>query len=180
MGLGRATGRGGGPGVPEWAMASPQIRLAEPADALSMSDVIERQLRKHVLRGVGREGAQAVLNGATPQALQQNIAAGFQYHVLAAGSDVYGVVGMKPPCHLHHLFVADVMQRQGWGRKLWNMARDGVCLQHSVPPVFTVNASLNSVPFYRALGFDFTGDEQERDGLRVQPMRYVMLGARPK
>ena len=161
-------------------MAVPQIRLAEAGDLLAMSDVIERQLRKHVLRNASREAAQPMLASASVEGLQRHIADGYQYHVLAAGADVYGVVGMKPPCHLYHLFVADVMQRQGWGRKLWNAARDGVCLQHSVPPVFTVNATPNAVPFYRALGFDITGDAQEQQGVSYQPMRYVMLGARLK
>jgi GNAT superfamily N-acetyltransferase len=161
-------------------MAAPTIRPAETADLLSMSDVIERQLRKHVPRGMGREASQALLASASVEGLQRNIADGYQYHVLAAGDMLYGVVGMKPPCHLHHLFVADLMQRQGWGRKLWNAARDGVCLQHSVPPVFTVNAALNSVPFYRALGFDVTGEPQQQHGIPYQPMRYVMLGARLK
>lgn len=161
-------------------MAVPLIRPAEPGDLLSMSDVIERQMRKHVLRHASKEAAQALLASASVESLQRNMADGYQYHVLAAGDAIYGVVGMKPPCHLYHLFVADLMQRQGWGRKLWNAARDGVCLQHSVPPVFTVNAALNAVPFYRVLGFDLTGEAQERHGVSYQPMRYVMLGARLK
>ena len=161
-------------------MASPVIRLAEPADLLPMSDLIERVLRKHVLKDCTREGGAALLKTVAPEVLAQNVADGYTYHVAATGDAIYGVVGMKPPCHLYHLFIADVMQRQGLGRKLWEAARDGVCLQHSVPPIFTVNATPNSVSFYARLGFDLAGDVIERNGVRAQPMRYVMLGARPK
>jgi GNAT superfamily N-acetyltransferase len=115
-------------------MASPVIRLAEPADLLSMSDLMERSLRRHVLKDCSREGSTTLLQSVSPEQLAENLAAGFTYHVAATSDAIYGVVGMKPPCDLHQLFVADVMQRQGLGRKLWHAARDGVCLQHSVPP----------------------------------------------
>jgi GNAT superfamily N-acetyltransferase len=161
-------------------MASPVIRLAESADLLLMSDLMERLLRKHVLKDCSREGGKTLLQGVSPEQLAENLAAGFTYHVAATPDAIYGVAGMKPPCDLHHLFVADVMQRQGLGRKLWQAARDGVCLQHSVPPIFTVYATLNAVPFYARIGFDLAGDVVDRGGVRLQPLRYVMLGARPK
>ena len=161
-------------------MASPVIRLAEPADLLLMSDLMERSLRRHVLRDCSREGVVTLMQGISPEQLAQNLAAGFTYHVAATSDAIYGVAGMKPPCDLQHLFVADVMQRQGLGRKLWQAARDGVCLQHSVPPIFTVHATLNAAPFFARIGFDTAGDVAEKGGVRLQPMRYVMLGARPK
>jgi GNAT superfamily N-acetyltransferase len=161
-------------------MAEAVIRLAEPGDLLAMSDLIERQLRKHVLRDCTREGAAGLVASVDPAVLQRNMDAGYVYHVAAAADMIYGVVGMQPPCHLFHLFVADVMQRQGLGRKLWHTARDSVCLQQSLPPVFTAHASLTAVPFYRRIGFDAVGEPQEQNGVRFQPMRYVMLGARMK
>lgn len=161
-------------------MAEAVIRLAESGDLLAMSDLIERQLRKHVLRDCTREGAAALVASADPVILQRNMNSGDVYHVAAAADMVYGVVGMKPTCHLNHLFVADVMQRQGLGRKLWQTARDSVCLLQSMPPVFTAHSSLAAVPFYRRIGFDVAGELQELNGVRFQPMRYVMLGARLK
>lgn len=161
-------------------MASPIIRLADSADLLSISELFERSLRKHVLKDCSREGGAQLLKSVAPEALAQNIAEGYTYHVAATSDAIYGAVGMKPPCHLYHLFVADVMHRSGLGRKLWHAARDGVCLQHSVPPIFTVNATLGSVPFYARLGFDIAGEAVDRAGVRSQSMRYVMLGARPR
>lgn len=161
-------------------MATPVIRLAESADLLLISDLLERALRRHALKDCSREGGAALLQSVSPEALAQNLAAGFTYHVAATSDAIYGVVGMKPPCDLHHLAVADVMQRQSLGRKLWYAARDGVCLQHSVPPIFTVNATPNAAPFYARVGFDMAGDVTEKGGVRLQPMRYVMLGARTK
>lgn len=161
-------------------MAIPKTRLAEPADIPAMSELLERQMRKYILRDCTREGQQQLLDSVMPAALQANLRAGFEYHVSATSAGLFGVVGMRLPSHIHHLFVADVMHRAGLGRHLWETARDAVCMQHSVPPVFTVNSSLYAVGFYRALGFEAVGEVDTRGGVRAQPMRYVMLGAMPK
>lgn len=161
-------------------MASPVIRLAESTDLLLMSDLMERALRRHVLKDCSREGSATLQQSVAPETIALKLEEGYTYHVAATSDAIYGVVGMKPPCHLHQLFVAEVMQRQGLGRKLWHAARDGVCLQHSVPPIFTVYATLNSAPFFTRIGFDTAGEATEFGGVRLQPMRYVMLGARPK
>jgi hypothetical protein len=58
-------------------MARAVIRLAEPADLPAMAELIERQLRKHVLRGRTREGANGLMASVEPAALQRNMDAGY-------------------------------------------------------------------------------------------------------
>jgi GNAT superfamily N-acetyltransferase len=154
-----------------------EIRVAGPRDLLAMSDLMERQLRRYVLKDCTTpEGRRALLASITPEALQELPRRGYQYHVAASGADVFGIVGMRDASHLHHLFVAESVRGTGMGRRLWEAARDAVCIHATAPPVFTTQSSLYAVPFFRALGFATTGPEEERDGIRMQPMRYVLLG----
>ena len=161
-------------------MARPEIRTAEPADALAMSELMEKLVRRYVLKDCTPEGRRELLASVGPEGLRETMDRGYQYHVAVSGPDLFGVVGMRDASHLYHLFVADSVRRTGLGRRLWETARDEVCMHGTAPPVFTVNSSLHAVGFYKALGFQPTGPEEERSGIRVQPMRYVMLGHGPR
>jgi GNAT superfamily N-acetyltransferase len=161
-------------------VARPEIRSAEPGDALAMSELIEKLVRRYVLKDCTPDGRRHLLASVGPDALRDAIDRGYQYHVATSGTDLFGVVGMRDASHLHHLFVADAARGTGLGRRLWETARDEICMHGTAPPVFTVNSSLHAAGFYKALGFQPTGPEEERSGLRFQPMRYVMLGAGPR
>jgi GNAT superfamily N-acetyltransferase len=161
-------------------VARPEIRTAEPADALAMSELVEKLVRRYVLKDCTPDGRRTLLASIAPEGLKDVMDRGYQYHVAVSGPDLFGVVGMRDASHLYHLFVADSVRRTGLGRRLWECARDEVCMHGTAPPVFTVNSSLHAVGFYKALGFQPTGPEEERGGIRTQPMRYVMLGPGPR
>jgi GNAT superfamily N-acetyltransferase len=161
-------------------MARPDIRTAEPTDALAMSDLLDRLLRRYVVKDCSPDGRRRLLASVAPDALTGLMAQGHHYHVAFTGSDLFGVVGMRGVNHVHHLFVADTLRGSGLGRRLWETARDEICMHGTAPPVFTVNSSLYAIGFYKALGFQPTGPEEERDGIRFQPMRYVILGNAPR
>jgi GNAT superfamily N-acetyltransferase len=161
-------------------MARAEIRTAEPADAPAISELIEKLVRRYVLKDCTPDGRRALLASIAPDALQAALARGVQYHLAASGGDLFGVVAMRDASHLQHLFVVDSVRGTGLGRRLWETARDDVCMHGTAPPVFTVNSSLHAVGFFRALGFQPTGPDEERDGMRIQPMRYVMLGSAPR
>ena len=161
-------------------MARPEIRSAEPTDTLAMSELIEKLVRRYILKDCTPEGRRTLLASVTPEALRDAMERGFQYHVAVGGSDLFGVVGMRDASHLYHLFVVDAARGTGLGRRLWETARDEICMHGTAPPVFTVNSSLHAVGFYKALGFQPTGPDEERSGIRSQPMRYVMLGHGPR
>jgi GNAT superfamily N-acetyltransferase len=161
-------------------VARPEIRAAEPADVPAMSELIEKLVRRYVLKDCTPDGRRRLLDSIGPDALRDAMERGYYYFVAATGPDLFGVVAMRDAGHLHHLFVADAVRGTGLGRRLWETARDEICMHGTAPPVFTVNSSLYAVGFYRALGFLPSGPEEERDGLRFQPMRYVMLGASPR
>jgi GNAT superfamily N-acetyltransferase len=161
-------------------VARPDIRTAEPDDAFAMSELIDKLVRRYILKDCTPDGRRHLLASIAPEALRDAMSRGLQYHLAASGGDVFGVVAMRDASHLHHLFVADSVRGSGLGRRLWETARDEICMHGTAPPVFTVNSSLHAVGFYRALGFQPTGPEDERQGIRSQPMRYVMLGGGPR
>jgi GNAT superfamily N-acetyltransferase len=161
-------------------VARPEIRSAEPGDALAMSELVEKLVRRYVLKDCTPEGRRHLLASIAPDALRNAIDGGRHYHLAASGGDLFGLVAMRDASHLHHLFVADSVRGTGLGRRLWETARDEICMHGTAPPVFTVNSSLHAVGFYKALGFQPTGLDEERDGVRFQPMRYVMLGNVPR
>lgn len=157
-------------------MAKLEIRSAEPADVLAMSDLLDRQVRKYIVKDCTPDGRRALLASISPESLKSLMDEGYHYHVAANGADVFGLSAMRDAGHLHHLFVADALRGTGLGRRLWEAARDAICIHGTAPPIFTVNSSLYAVGFYKALGFLPSGPEEERNGIRMQPMRYVMLG----
>lgn len=161
-------------------MARPDIRSAHPNDAFAMADLMERQVRKHVIKDCTPAGARVLLKSISPEAIVANMNAGYTYSVAETGGALFGLVGFKGVSHVHHLYVAEPLQKTGLGRRLWEAARDDVCMHGTAPPIFTTVSTLNAVGFFRRLGFQPTGPDEDREGVRLQPMRYVMLGGAAK
>jgi GNAT superfamily N-acetyltransferase len=80
-----------------------------------------------------------------------------------------GAAGMSDDGALLHLFVAPAYQRQGLGRRLWELLRDRV-LRAGNPGVFRVNSSVGAVPIYQRFGFRVNGARVERHGGAYVPM----------
>jgi len=84
--------------------------------------------------------------------------------------ELCGVLVVKPPLHLYHLFVRSERQQTGIGRSLLAIA-DRRSVEQTGSPIATVNSSLNAIEAYRRFGFLLDGPEQDHDGVRFQPMR---------
>lgn len=84
-----------------------------------------------------------------------------------------GFIAVRDGRHLFHLFVAPTSQRQGLATRLWRHAMSQASAAPGLPQpaVFTLNASLPAVGFYRRLGFIAEGDVVTANGIRFQPMR---------
>lgn len=79
--------------------------------------------------------------------------------------DIIGMLELRGAAHVSLLFVSSTEQRRGIGRLLLAAADE-----MSDAEVMTLNATPNAVPAYVRLGFDATGEEQERNGIRFVPM----------
>jgi GNAT superfamily N-acetyltransferase len=70
------------------------------------------------------------------------------------------------------MFVGVKWQRQGVGRKLWEVARRAA-IEDGGNGDFTVNASNFAVPIYEAMGFVWAAPMQCMKGLFFNPMLLV-------
>ncbi len=116
------------------------------------------------------KGAEHFLQMSTPAGLATFMAQPNINYLLGEDDGVFcGVVAVRNNCHLQHLYVVPAFQGRGVGKYLWHTARDQAFAAGNSGK-FTVNASMNAVPFYKRMGFEATGDVSLTGGLRFQPM----------
>lgn len=144
------------------------IRLATKEDASAIGALIRASAEAHILPDLSDEGRARFLADHDDASIAQRMRDGFVYHVAERGGELVGVVGMRPPAHLYHLFVIDSARQQGVGRRLWEHAWRAI----GSPAVVTVNASLNAVDAYRRFGFVDAGESKDVGGVVFQPMRW--------
>jgi GNAT superfamily N-acetyltransferase len=119
-------------------------------------------------------GAEAFFERLSPAGLGGFIASPAFSYLVAWDDEVdraVAFIGLREQRHVFHLFVARTHQGRGLGRRLWARARDEA-LRAGNPGGFTVNASLPSVPAYRAFGFVETGEPAVLNGLAFVPMAW--------
>ncbi|MDH3646588.1 MAG: GNAT family N-acetyltransferase [Gammaproteobacteria bacterium] len=149
------------------------VKAAGRKDARAISELMVPVAKAQIAREFVAEGQEALLSGMTPAALEQNMLQGYPYYVAFDQEPLVGVIGMRGYSHVYHLFVAEEMQHQGVGRKLWDRAsRDSLAAINLSE--FTVYSSRYAEAFYHRLGFRRTGDEKERQGVIAIPMRLLL------
>lgn len=145
-----------------------KIRPANNYDARAIGQLIATSAAPRILDGMSRADRRHFLHSNNTRAIRKFLAADFRYYVAEDHTTLVGVVGIKPPAHLYHLFIADGFQGRGLGRQLWGVARKVIAAMGS--GTVTVNASHNAIGFYQGIGFVATQPLQEKFGLRYQPM----------
>lgn len=149
-----------------------RFRRAGPHDAEAIAALTTGLTRRWIAPDCDTAGALALLASMTPEATAERLAGGYRYHVAESGAGrLLGVVAIREPQHLYHLFVDDAAQRGGLARALWNLARNDLFATNGALPI-TVNASRLAVPVYRRLGFAAEGAEQINGGIPSTPMRW--------
>ncbi|NOV29844.1 GNAT family N-acetyltransferase [Methylomonas sp. ZR1] len=146
------------------------IRPAVATDAECVSQLIGSVANRCTISPTG-DGAELFYSSISPQAIGSYIAdANFLYLVGLLNGKLAGVVAVRNARHLFHLFVAPACQYQGIGTALALRAIE-LSLAASQSEIFTVNASLPSVPFYARLGFQPLGPKIEDKGVAFVPMQ---------
>lgn len=153
------------------AMTSPLIiRPAEANDAERISQLIHSVAGCCTISPTG-DGAELFFSSITAQAIGSYIAnTNFLYLLGLLDGKLAGAVAVRDARHLFHLFVAPAFQYQGIGTALALRAIE-LSLAESRSEIFTVNASLPSVPFYVRLGFKPQGPWVEDKGVAFAPMQ---------
>ncbi|ASD66610.1 GNAT family N-acetyltransferase [Pseudoalteromonas piscicida] len=137
---------------------------AEDADAIErlMCEVSEVDVLPHFSQ-LGRD---TYLNEIIPEVTQVMCNANFVGAKALLNGELIGFALLRDGNYLTHLFVAKSAQGKGIGGQLL----DTVLASTSAAQI-SLCSSLNAASFYIALGFQATGQEAQRNGIRFIPMR---------
>ena len=145
-------------------------RNANLNDAIAIATLVSELSTEHIASSLGDGGLANMLESMNASATTKRIEDGWPHICTFDGDDLVGVVVVKPPAHLYHLFVRTELHRTGIGTKLLRMADDW-SVHSTGDRLATVNSSLNVVQFYERFGFDSQGPINDTRGVRCQPMR---------
>jgi GNAT superfamily N-acetyltransferase len=145
-------------------------RKTTASDAEKISELIHSVMHLFLAEPDGK-GAEHFLQMITPAGITSLMAQPNINYLLGEDDGVFcGVVAVRNNSHLQHLYIAPSFQGRGVGKYLWETARDQAVAAGNEGQ-FTVNASLNAVPFYLRMGFEVAEDVTLMGGLRFQPMK---------
>lgn len=148
-----------------------QIRPAKEEDAKKISDLIIPLCKKYIIDEFEDHAKKKFLLHHNQKAIETHIRAGLHYFVLETRDIIKGVVGIKPPCHLFHLFVDDQFRGSGIGRQLWAFAQQFM-LQKYHCEIISVNSSTHAVGFYEKLQFRKISGPRNQTGIISTPMEF--------
>jgi ribosomal protein S18 acetylase RimI-like enzyme len=155
-----------------------KFRVATTTDAHSISGLIQRLSQSFVLNpdGAGAEQFWAAVSPASVAACIDS--PGYQFIVAINNATLVAVMAMRDEQHIHYLFVAPDVQRQGLANKLLSMLKNGALHGRSTR-TFTVNSSLPAVRVYQRFGFTVDGSVVINHGISFQPMIFKQSGVEP-
>lgn len=140
------------------------IRAAHAEELPVLREIALAAFACEVAPLLGEEGRAEYKRFTQPQAMEERVRSGNEFFVWVAGESIRAMSEVRDRSHLVMLFVDPDAQGQGHGRDL---------LEHALQiGVVTVSSSPNAVDFYAQHGFQPTGEEQEKNGLRFVPMRF--------
>ena len=84
-----------------------------------------------------------------------------------------GIIGMRSKTHINLVFVKREYHRQGVATAIFRFLLNDVLRENPDLHEITLNSSPYGKPFYLNIGFVPLSDEQEINGIRFTPMRYV-------
>jgi ribosomal protein S18 acetylase RimI-like enzyme len=97
----------------------------------------------------------------------------YWYRIALVDDDFAGVIALRDHSHLLHLFVKPRLQRQGIGLALWQEAVTH--LRQARTQAITLRSAPDAIGFYEKLGFQREGGILVTHGVRVQPMRLMLV-----
>ena len=91
------------------------------------------------------------------------------------GEKIVALMGMRSSkTHINIVFTKKEYHRKGIAKAIFNYLLEDVLRENPSLEVLTLNSSPYGLPFYLHIGFVPLSDEQEIDGIRFTPMRYVI------
>ncbi|MCL2697830.1 MAG: GNAT family N-acetyltransferase [Oscillospiraceae bacterium] len=89
------------------------------------------------------------------------------------GDKIIGVIATRDISHIALMFVDKQHHRKGIAKKLFSAVLEELNDKQDVTQI-TVNSSPYAVTVYECLGFEKTGEQQEKDGIIYIPMKRAL------
>ena len=90
------------------------------------------------------------------------------------GNKLIGIIGMRSKTHINLVFVKREYHRQGVATAIFRFLLNDLLRENPNLHEITLNSSPYGKPFYLNIGFVPLSEEQELNGIRFTPMRYVL------
>ena len=147
-----------------------KVREASQADADAVSELIHASFSALAAADWSESACATFLAESAPPALVAAIATSVLSLVATYEARPVGFLLMPSPRLLALLFVHPGYLRNGIGANLWEEARSTIEANHPEVQTVELNATPNSVRFYRAIGFVPISAEFEFRGCRATRM----------
>ena len=91
------------------------------------------------------------------------------------GDKIVALMGMRSSkTHINLVFTKKEYHRKGIARAIFRYLLDDIMRENPALEALTLNSSPYGLPFYLALGFLPQSAEQEINGIRFTPMKYII------
>ena len=91
------------------------------------------------------------------------------------GDKIVALMGMRSNrTHINLVFTKKEYHRRGIARAIFQYLLNDVLQENPALEALTLNSSPYGLPFYLAIGFVPLGEEQEMNGIRYTPMKYII------
>ena len=154
-----------------------KIRLMQPGEETSVSDLIVTTFQRDVAPLYIEQGIREFLSYVTPEAILSRQARKHVMLVAIQDVDLVGALELREYKHVSLFFVEATRQRKGIGRQLMEEALQLCKTRQPGIHEISVNASPNAVEAYKRFGFHATGELQVKNGIGFVPMTLPLVSA---
>lgn len=147
-------------------------RDANVNDAPAISRFVSAIATEYIGPSLSTAGLEMLLARMDVASTRTRIVDGWTHILYTKNEQINGIIVVRPPTHLYHLFVETALQRSGIGRSLFQMANERTRADAGCG-LATVNSSINAIEAYTRLGFVSDGPIVEVEGVRFQPMNHT-------
>ena len=91
------------------------------------------------------------------------------------GDKIVALIGMRSnKTHINLVFTKREYHRRGIAKSIFNYLLNDIINENPSLEEITLNSSPYGMPFYLAIGFIPLSDEQEMNGIKFTPMKYII------
>jgi ribosomal protein S18 acetylase RimI-like enzyme len=148
----------------------PVLRQALDSDVKDLSDLVCNSFVTFASADWSSAATEKLVADSSPEAMLTALKGSHFSKVALSNNQIVGMVLFSKPNVMKMLFVSPDMTRRGFGRLLWESARESV--EKSEPAVSTIelNSTTFAIPFYQSVGFVPVSTKFEIEGVIMTRM----------